>query len=377
MHKYRYCFELRHTGGTPVPLILSLNSTVLGLGMRYPRDRSPGALVVFVHSHTKCQMHTQKKTGFTLVELLVVIAIIGILIALLLPAVQAAREAARRIQCANNLKQIGLALHNYATAMRVFPCAIVADNFTDGFDIWDEATNGKHGTSWMLQILPYMEQQTLYNRWDFTTNVKGNAAVAQTDIPGFYCPSRRSSVRSRDVPHQMFENWTAGGTDYGGCGGSGNNFWGDHYGSKSPPCGHKFGQIYQIDETRPPYNRAPTQGIFTPLDWLPISKISDGTSNTMMTGEMQRLDGTELWDPSYPCLSITHDGWAVGGISTIFAVEFGEMNNLHYEHPGSEHPGGAHFGMADGSVRFISEDVDSNTFKALSTFAGGEVIPEF
>ena len=108
-------------------------------------------------------------------ELLVVITIIGVLIALLLPAAQAAREAARRLQCQNHLKQIGLALHNYASQYGALPPGAILAGYpntgTADYDPWPEATstaNGNHGTSWMLQILPFMEQQALFDRWDFT-----------------------------------------------------------------------------------------------------------------------------------------------------------------------------------------------------------------
>ena len=143
------------------------------------------------------------KNGFgarlPLVELLVVIAIIGILIALLLPAVQAAREAARRMQCSNNLKQIGLALHNYAEAMKAFPpgCITAVSNINNP---WAAAkstgtgTTNQHGTSWILQVLPYMELSSLHNQWVFSTSVTGNANYAKVDIAAFYCPSRRSEV---------------------------------------------------------------------------------------------------------------------------------------------------------------------------------------
>src|SRR5882757_9906477 len=99
-----------------------------------------------------------RRRGFTLIELLVVIAIIAVLIAMLLPAVQAARESARRAHCANNLKQIGLALHNYTTANLVFPPGAILDNFADHYDIVAEASSGKQGTSWLLPILPFLEE---------------------------------------------------------------------------------------------------------------------------------------------------------------------------------------------------------------------------
>lgn len=310
--------------------------------------------------------------GFTLVELLVVIAIIGILIALLLPAVQAAREAARRIQCANNLKQISLALHNYASVRQFLPPAVVADNFSPNrhYDIWAEAASGSHGTSWMLQILPYMELGDIYDRWNFATNVLGNQAVATTDIAAFYCPSRRGEVRTEDAP-MMFQNWTGGGTDYGGCVGAGNAFWDDYDGSTTAPCTHRFSDHIHT------YYGVCSRGIFCPDSQDKLAKIgdiSDGTSTTIMIGEMQRLPG--YGNPGNECMQTSHDGWAIGGVGTLFDVQYGELNNGHFEHPGSEHPGGAQFGMADGSVRFINENIDSPTLMHLATIDCGEVIQQ-
>ncbi|MFH1265854.1 MAG: DUF1559 domain-containing protein [Planctomycetota bacterium] len=316
-------------------------------------------------------MRTASPRAFTLVELLVVITIIGILIALLLPAVQAAREAARRAQCSNNLKQIGLALHNYASALNTLPPATIPMKIPSTFDMWGEARTGQHGTSWMLRLLPYIEQATISDRWDFRTNVLGNALLARTDIPAFYCPSRRGKVRGMDVP-LMFEKWTAGGTDYGGCIGWGNCFWDDHDGDFKAPCEHNFSSEGQILKD----NGVTTAGIFTPFQCLGLSAIADGTSNTIITGEMQRVHGTED-GPYNECTRTSHDGWAVAGVSTLFDVQFGEINNTHYEHPGSQHPGGAHFGMGDGSVQFLSENIDSNLLKALSTYDGGEVTSGF
>ena len=158
------------------------------------------------------------KPGFTLVELLVVIAIIGILIALLLPAVQSAREAARRIQCANHIKQIGLALLTYEVSGKRFPPG--ADTSLSDSRLskirWlnikaDAKGAGSNGASWMVFILPFIEEEMLYENWDFTKNVAKNKLVARTDIASFYCPSRRSTVRQLDQEKMMFEKWDKGG----------------------------------------------------------------------------------------------------------------------------------------------------------------------
>ena len=161
--------------------------------------------------------------GFTLVELLVVIAIIGILMGLLLPAVQAAREAGRRMTCANHMKQIGLALQNYANLQTAFPPGAKLrpsyPNYNQSYDPWSEAAStwsNMQGTSWIVQILPHLELTSLYKQWDFKKSVLGNKQVASTDIEILYCPTRRSGIRKGDE-QIMFQNWTSGGTDYGGC----------------------------------------------------------------------------------------------------------------------------------------------------------------
>lgn len=322
-----------------------------------------------------------KSSGFTLVELLVVIAIIGILVALLLPAIQAAREAARRSQCQSQLKQISLAVLGYENVKKKLPPGCVPNESTktvnwnnESVNMWKYAKTGRQGTSWILQVLPYMEYNDIYDGWDFKLDVLANAKLAQTEIPVLYCPSRRANMAGKQT--ETFEGWTTGGNDYGGCAGWGNVFWDDMDEDYVRPCDHSFSSKFQILRDNMKGNGkyvagAPehTVGLFSPF-FVQIRRVTDGLSKTIMTGEVQRL-GDNDWT-RYPwqneCVSSSHDGWALGGASTLFDLDLGEINNGYFEHPGSEHPGGAHFGLGDGSVRFITEDVEANVMRFYSCY---------
>jgi hypothetical protein len=276
----------------------------------------------------------------------------------------------------NNIKQIGLALHNYARAMRAFPPGCITTESTS-YDPWTDATSssgaGKHGTSWMLMILPYIEQSQIYDNWDFTTNVMGNAALAQRDIATFYCPSRRSELRGEDQPRMPNSNWTGGGTDYGGCAGGGNFL------TNSPP--HRWVSTNSNDSDREYWFYRERLGIFRPNRSSQFRSIRDGTSKTLMVGELQRV--TKDSGASPPIGDSSQDGWAAGAMPTLFATnndetpgsyQTGGINNFFFENPGSEHEGGAQFGLADGSVRFLSENMDSLTFRFLGAMNDGEVV---
>jgi len=344
-----------------------------------------------------------KLSAFTLVELLVVITIIGILISLLLPAVQAAREAARRMQCTNQLKQIGLALHNYAQSNRVFPPGVISGKssgttFAADADPWANANNGAycHGTSFLLRILPFIEMDNVFKQWDFTTSVIGNAQATATtgtynhtaaalEIKTFYCPTRRSAFRSGADSVMMLSGWptannAGGGTDFGGCAGRLN--WSAQtmvidsalktgYCSTTTPFPSTFTDSY-----------SKCWGIFGQLNTsTSFGAIRDGTSNTIMAGELQRIttqtgkDDTTRNSSTGPIIS--HDGWAVGGDATLFSTgvptatstSTSLMNNGWFASPGSDHNGTVNFGMGDGSVRSLSVSTSAEVFALLGSMA--------
>jgi prepilin-type processing-associated H-X9-DG protein len=306
---------------------------------------------------------------------LVVIIIIAVLVALLFPAVQAAREAARRAQCANHLKQIGVALHHYVDAMQAFPAGCLVSSGTfPAYDPWKDAasttsTSKSHGVSWMVEILPYIEQDNAHKTWDASKSVVGNADVAQINIPCFYCPARRNALRIGDAARLLVSSWKGGGTDYGGCLGAGNGFSNDatstdhHMFTKSPIASERWDNLSNL-------------GIFPPNYPVGFNAIKDGSSNTIMTGELQRLDGSVEARTS-------QDGWALGGVATLFTTamketggfyQTGGINNNFFESPGSDHPNGAQFGLADGSVQFIQNGVDKQLFARLGSMADGQSV---
>jgi prepilin-type N-terminal cleavage/methylation domain-containing protein/prepilin-type processing-associated H-X9-DG protein len=331
-----------------------------------------------------------RRIGFTLVELLVVIAIIGMLVALLLPAIQSAREAGRRSSCENNVKQIALALNNHISSQGHLPPGVkllktFVSNSTADYDPWYEAEStaaGASGASWMLYILPFMEHTDIYNHWDFTHSVLVNKLQAQMDIKEFYCPSRRNGVRTGDTAI-MFQNWTSGGTDYGGCTGQ-TDFW---VNTLAPSKDHMIcGAEYTVPYVVPSNGVNLLIGVLYGNSSVTLNQITDGASHTLMVGEMQRLH-----DPGYvpagqsaeyygPSLT-SADGWAAGGLASLFDCnqadgggdlgQPGGFNNPFFENAGSLHPGGANFAYVDGSVHFFSEDVNSVAYALLGSMADG------
>jgi prepilin-type N-terminal cleavage/methylation domain-containing protein len=317
--------------------------------------------------------------GFTLVELLVVITIIGILIALLLPAVQAAREAARRTQCSNNLKQIGLAALSHESHHGVFP--------TGGDKPWPTlehyVTNGtpngpaKQGLSWPYQILPYIEQESVYL-------LNSQHKVERVALPFYFCPSRR---RPTAVSGRYLNDYASAtpGTVTRNSDGTVTHLRdsvGSLWGGTDPDASHDI--RWTISDERSNLFR----GIIVRINWwypdeelkggtppVGFGQIRDGASNTMLVGE-------KCVDPRYYKSGAWHDdrGWTDGWDpdvirSTTFAPKQDKpaISNVGYRF-GSAHPGGFHCVLADGSVRRISYGVDRDVFNALGHRQDGQTI---
>ena len=301
--------------------------------------------------------------AFTLVELLVVIAIIGVLVALLLPAVQAAREAARRLSCTNNLRQVALAVHNYHDARRAFPPSLIWKN--------------SGGWSYVYLILPYIEETALsekyvdhsvYNNtydWELNTTIPTLSLVqcpslslasisladnygdpVQPNYNAYLAVQGAKSAATCPMPtapHTVLEN------PYGGCGGIGGG-------------GHaNTGIMYGGSSTR-------------------IKHITDGTSKTLLLGELAWNCGIMAWVP-WTRGNSDGGGTIYSGRNVLFGPNFAKFigltdgvalgNDLSF---GSQHPGGCHFAAGDGSTHFIADDIDLTLYRGLATRAVAEMV---
>ena len=307
------------------------------------------------------------KCGFTLVELLVVIAIIAILVALLLPAVQAAREAARRMSCTNNLKQIGVALHNYHDVYTTFPPGV--SNRSGG-----AKTNMYLGGAWsyLVLILPYMEENSRHDEIDLNIGheTPKNLWLRFTEVPGYTCPTR--GLEYFDLNSNQFGQGKGGAHKYVFA----------HYlailGAKGTDVFN--GGNYPISGFTGAGQYAET-GVLTLNSGVAVSKIYDGSSQTFMAGEHAWDSG--VYRPWPLGVGDTQPNCA-GGKNILFPMHSlmqwiapgvrGNNDKYNDMSFGSEHPGGAHFLYADGSVHFISENVDLAVYKATATRNKEEVV---
>jgi prepilin-type N-terminal cleavage/methylation domain-containing protein/prepilin-type processing-associated H-X9-DG protein len=355
-------------------------------------------------------MRSRKTRGFTLIELLVVIAIIAVLIALLLPAVQAAREAARRAQCTNNLKQLGLAVHNYVSSNAVLPMQSMAPTAQDQSWGWSYG--------WGLALLPFMEQQPAFSAFNFSLGIfgngngftyqQGNNTVCRMRIAGFLCPSDGQ----RKMPAEPY-----GATSYVG------NYGGPGQLAAANMDGAYSGTIIPNGWTSNP-NLGP----------LGIESITDGTSNTALfserliglvggpavprgdsdakraiftatgpaagtgsAGALQFIAACNAVSPATTSTRSDANGYtwfagypyhvAVNAYTHVGAPNSVSCNNsidqggwltftgpLGSAPPSSNHPGGVNMAMADGSVRFLKDSINLQTFWGVGTRDGGEVI---
>jgi prepilin-type N-terminal cleavage/methylation domain-containing protein/prepilin-type processing-associated H-X9-DG protein len=302
------------------------------------------------------------RRGFTVIELLVVIAIIAVLIGMLLPAIQKVREAAARIRCQNNLKQLALATHHYHDAVGYLPYNSLIDG--GGYGPQTRAW------SWLALLLPYVEQESLYRQANIPTNTlfQSSDAVA-TQVRGFLCPSDSSSARGPRDDAADLGMWNppfikAGQTNYKGVGGS-NWAWGDSEWRNIGPSGNINGMtagdglFYRSDYTR-------KKGFVA---------ITDGQSNTLLIGEA--LPESTKWC-SWPYANNAVGTCAIALNAT--QQDGTPIDPWSWENSygfASRHAGGAYFALADGSVRFVKDSIDLATYRALATIRGGEVIPDF
>jgi prepilin-type N-terminal cleavage/methylation domain-containing protein/prepilin-type processing-associated H-X9-DG protein len=298
---------------------------------------------------------SRRRDGFTLIELLVVIAIIAILIGLLLPAVQKVREAAARMSCSNNLKQLALTCHSYADANNMLPQN--ANPNTYGYD-----QNGR-SWSWISAILPYLEQGNLYNQGGIGNTPKPTfasvPAVFGAQIKPLLCPSDSSTGQAR-TDRANVNGLTEGCTNYKGVIGS-NWGWGNI--QVTGPTGNNNG----LDAGNGIFYRSSDGRKLT------LIGIQDGTSNTLMVGEDVAAQNQHCGWP--------HSNHANGTVAIPLNQSLPGTTPIYNltDWPNvfgfrALHTGGANFGLADGSVRFLRQSVDINQYRAAGTIGGGEVV---
>jgi prepilin-type N-terminal cleavage/methylation domain-containing protein len=307
----------------------------------------------------------RRPRGFTLVELLVVIAIIGVLVALLLPAVQSAREAARRMKCSNQLKQFGIAIHNYGDVWKALPYGHM---FQGGFDGNPTDGQGGSGFGWGSAILPFIEQNALYERFNFSRMITENTpqvpnlTLAQTHIPSFTCPSDIKPKNWTDgaVTNSATSSYKACGTSYdgwvtGNVGQGGNR--------------ERYNGVFDRDN-RPA---------------LRFPEITDGTSNQFLIAEAKwQMDAGKrnrgrifgATDQATGAVGASNALMINGQWQINWTAILPEENPQPHRTASSNHPGGAMFCLADASVRFVSENIQHTATPWPSSGVGAFSTPQ-
>ena len=340
------------------------------------------------------------KRGFTLIELLVVIAIIAILIALLLPAVQQAREAARRSACKNNMKQLGLALHNYNETHGALPPGCI--NGAGSAALGNQpATNGLNHTGYTL-LLPFIDQAPLYNKWNFdiasggatngffTAVVGGwpnaNTPLGQNILPALLCPSDEGQTLEERTDASWMAT-SAARTNYLFCGGS-------HYGGWP---GYGLYSTYRTSATATPNGKTTeAQGMFGFNGGAKFKAVTDGLSNSIAMTEGciygRRDDAySPLWGqhrvygsfavnrPNIDPNHLDNKRYHINGPYDVAGATGGTVDDdrIYVSVASSVHEGGIHVLMGDGAVRFLSENMDHSQYVYLTRIHDGETIGEF
>ncbi|MBN1395571.1 MAG: DUF1559 domain-containing protein [Pirellulales bacterium] len=330
------------------------NNNNISAVKKHPRDRGRGAFPASPHPRIPQSLPLY---GFTLVELLVVITIIGILIALLLPAVQAAREAARRMSCGNNIKQIGLGLHMYHDTFDMLPAGWRGYD-TGGEPFWF----GYPGWAWSASILPYMEQTSLYKsqiRFDLPITDPENDLVRVARIGIFRCPSDEND---NDAFELTGGEPSVGPVDFPVVLATGNYI--GVFGTVD------FHNVCDTDAAD--FNGCRGDGVFYLNEQVRFGDIRDGLSQTLIVGERSSKLAPSTW------VGVVTGGQH--GVARVVGVAAYPPNSEeeaeHYFHNfSSYHPAGTHFLSGDGSVRLMPESIDAGVYKALCTRDGGEIIP--
>jgi prepilin-type N-terminal cleavage/methylation domain-containing protein len=301
------------------------------------------------------------KQGFTLVEVLVVLAIIAILIGLLLPAVQKVREAAARVQCMNNLKQLALACHNYEEALRYLPYGQFGGQYGTGPD--------SRAWSWLAQLLPFMEQNDVQRQGRIPYSTLRQSGVASCQLALLLCPSDPDSSRGPRTDAGDLYGFPVGQSNYKGVSGAN---WGDDWEGVGP----FFNTDWRNRGTNGSYDGLSNgDGIFYRVDYrrrLRLVQITDGTSNTFMIGE--DLSAKDQWC-SWPYANNAYGTYAIP--PNVKRPDGSEYPPWDWENTWSfrsRHFGGVQFAMADGSVQFISDSIALPIYRALATINGGEPV---
>jgi prepilin-type N-terminal cleavage/methylation domain-containing protein len=298
-------------------------------------------------------IQSSQRRAFTLIELLVVIAIIAILIALLVPAVQKVRAAAANTQCLNNLKQMGLALHNYHDANKVLPAGVAANPNVNLF-------------SFHVPILPYIDQAPLYQKFNQTQHYDSatNLALGLILPPAYQCP----------ISQQRYTEYGPPGEDS-----SGQQTYTTHYYGVAGPIGTN-------PTTGGPYNmlvtnqgNEATQGVLGMGSKVKLTSITDGTSNTLMVGEQtwDKANYYRVWTRGTYSDDQDRDTTCCRNVANAFkSTAYNGLDNANNVSFGSEHPGGgANFALADGTVRRVSASVSMGVYLSLASYNGNETVP--